>query len=817
MLLLALATCSPLLARPLTVDDVLGMADIGRVEFSPDERSLFYEWIAPYEHAPNLYTLYQQADRSALAQVRRVDLISGEAPQPAFEQDARGGYWLGGFSADGRWLAVYRLLDDRVRAGVLEVATGQVRFFDFTPNYFWMVQRAVWISNEELVYPTLPAGEQPSIIFRSGIAARIQAKWRLAFEGKESSGTNLRSTVDGLAAADEFRAGTLVRVNARTGEVRPISEGYYYGFRLSADGRYLAAMREAGVIQPLADEPPDPDAARRQLVIFDLWDHERETKPCEACNVVRSSLQWSPDGSRLLFFAVALDGEPRSGRWYVHDRAEGKTKVLRLPGMQIACDAYGRPKPGVAVMAGNRVAVQGFPTSTAQEAAPIGNCATDPRKDWYLIDVNGGEPVPATTGMQLTERHNPVAVAADGVLLLADGALWRVAMDGRRRLVHRSSHGAMSIWQSTLASEQETYLQSERAISRAVLETAATLVVVDVASSRVVELRKPQGGSVVALASRGRVFAVRIDGDEGSRLAVVDGGKPRTILAFNNHLAAVRSAQTATLRYSVDGVPLTSCVLIPSNVPARRLPMVVNIYPQAQGSCPGFGKARFYPYNLQLLAAQGYAVLFPDVAGARTASRGAGAADELVKLALAAVDAAVAAGYADPQRLGLWGLSQGYNSALRLLTESARFKAAVLQNGVANFVSHYGSMPLYSRFGADSLGVGNAARYENPASPNWIGAAPWQNPEAYVRHNPFFRVDRIQSPVLIMHSDFDQFALGQSEELFAALYRMRKPATFVTYWGEGHGNLSPANIRDAWRRIIGWFERYLAPAARPIS
>jgi dipeptidyl aminopeptidase/acylaminoacyl peptidase len=120
------------------------------------------------------------------------------------------------------------------------------------------------------------------------------------------------------------------------------------------------------------------------------------------------------------------------------------------------------------------------------------------------------------------------------------------------------------------------------------------------------------------------------------------------------------------------------------------------------------------------------------------------------------------------------------------------------------------SVSLQAQFDEDEFVVPESGRFEGSGSTaNALDATPWQDPLRFVQHSPVFFADRIRTPLLLMTSDFDGFPMGQSQEMFSALYRLRKDATLVTYCGEGHGNLSPANFRDAWRRRFDWFDRYL--------
>ena len=88
-----------------------------------------------------------------------------------------------------------------------------------------------------------------------------------------------------------------------------------------------------------------------------------------------------------------------------------------------------------------------------------------------------------------------------------------------------------------------------------------------------------------------------------------------------------------------------------------------------------------------------------------------------------------------------------------------------------------------------------------------MGGPPWTDMGRYIRNSPVFAVDRVATPILIVQGDLDYVAIQQGEEFFASLYRQRKRAQFVRYWGEGHTIESPANVRDLWQRIFAWLEQ----------
>jgi dipeptidyl aminopeptidase/acylaminoacyl peptidase len=90
-----------------------------------------------------------------------------------------------------------------------------------------------------------------------------------------------------------------------------------------------------------------------------------------------------------------------------------------------------------------------------------------------------------------------------------------------------------------------------------------------------------------------------------------------------------------------------------------------------------------------------------------------------------------------------------------------------------------------------------------------IGASLPARPEAYVENSPIYLADRIRTPVLLIEGDLDP---AGGDVLFGALYRLGREADLVTYAGEGHVFVSPANLRDLHARILAWLDRYLGPA-----
>jgi Prolyl oligopeptidase family/TonB-dependent Receptor Plug Domain len=84
-------------------------------------------------------------------------------------------------------------------------------------------------------------------------------------------------------------------------------------------------------------------------------------------------------------------------------------------------------------------------------------------------------------------------------------------------------------------------------------------------------------------------------------------------------------------------------------------------------------------------------------------------------------------------------------------------------------------------------------------------APPYADFDRYLRNSPIFRVEQVDTPLLMLHGDLDYVPIEQAEEFFTLLGRQGKRARFVRYWGEGHVLQSPANFEDFWQRVFVWF------------
>ncbi|HEY0301373.1 MAG TPA: alpha/beta fold hydrolase, partial [Rhizomicrobium sp.] len=216
-------------------------------------------------------------------------------------------------------------------------------------------------------------------------------------------------------------------------------------------------------------------------------------------------------------------------------------------------------------------------------------------------------------------------------------------------------------------------------------------------------------------------------------------------------------------------------------------------------------------YNGQLMAAQGYAVLYASTPLGRGATTDMTAT--LAAQTVAAIDAAAALGYVDPARVGVIGHSfGGYSVAAILSHRSDRFRAGIAMDGLYDMSDNWGQRMLASLLG-DHAGQDFSLETKLMAegAQSGLGAPFWRATEAYRRNSPIYRADKIDAPILLLHGDLNLGAtsLVGAERFYAALRREGKHPVLVRYWGESHVANDAGALRDQWRRITAWFAHYL--------
>ena len=303
-----------------------------------------------------------------------------------------------------------------------------------------------------------------------------------------------------------------------------------------------------------------------------------------------------------------------------------------------------------------------------------------------------------------------------------------------------------------------------------------------------------------------RVIYTRQDAQrcEDIWIAGVDFQNPRQLTHVNpvDDTVVMGTGRLINWR-SLDGEELNGALLLPANYePGKRYPLVVWVYGGDRGgdNVNQFGLVGPGTDNLQLLATRGYAVLYPNV----PLQKGTPMQD-LAKMVLPGVDRVIDIGIADPERLGVMGHSYGGYCVLALIAQTPRFKAAIASGGNGNLISTYGTM----RHDGSTYGLSWAETGQGR-----MGGTLWEMRDRYIENSPVFYLDRIQTPLLLLHGQLDNAAPSfLADEIFVGLRRLGKWVMYVKYKGESHApaDWEYTNQVDYWNRIITMFDNFLKP------
>jgi dipeptidyl aminopeptidase/acylaminoacyl peptidase len=250
-----------------------------------------------------------------------------------------------------------------------------------------------------------------------------------------------------------------------------------------------------------------------------------------------------------------------------------------------------------------------------------------------------------------------------------------------------------------------------------------------------------------------------------------------------------------------DGQRLRGTLLLPVGFREEiRYPLVVWVYGGDSGVAhlDTFGVDGLGPLNMQLLATRGYAVLVPGA----PQTLGTPMLD-LAKTILPGVNKLIEMGIVNPDQIGVMGHSYGGYSALSLIVQTRRFAAAVDIDGMGDLVASYGEMDV----AGSAYGTATAEHGQE-----LMGGSPWEFRDRYIENSPFFFLDRVSTPLLIVHGDADTFVQPfLADQVFVALRRLGCEVEYARYHGEGHdpGLWNYGDQIDLSYRIIEWLDRHL--------
>lgn len=238
--------------------------------------------------------------------------------------------------------------------------------------------------------------------------------------------------------------------------------------------------------------------------------------------------------------------------------------------------------------------------------------------------------------------------------------------------------------------------------------------------------------------------------------------------------------------------------------PAHTYPTIVNFYERSSDELhvhptPAPHRSTI---NYAFYASRGYVIFNPDI-DYTIGTPG----ESAYKIIMSGVQSLIQKRIADPDHIGLQGHSWGGYQIAYIVTRTPLFKCAEAGASVVNMTSAY----LGVRWGT---GLSRMFQYEKEQSR--IGKTLWQDPQSFISNSALFNLDKVTTPLLILHNDEDSAVpFEQGIEFYSALRRLGKTAWLLNYRGEPHWPVKWQNRKDFQIRMSQFFDYYLKGAVMP--
>jgi dipeptidyl aminopeptidase/acylaminoacyl peptidase len=612
-------------------------------------------------------------------------------------------------------------------------------------------------------------------------------------------------------------------IDTSSGEQMPLvaGTGAHSQPRWSPDGRRLAYVSSA--------ESGSPQ-------LFVRWMESGESVRITGLPDSPSSIAWSPDGRRIAYsMFVPAEGtklgtpppKPEGAQWAqpleVHTaityRADGDGYVK--PGYShlflVSADG-GAPRQ---LTWGERN--HEGPLAWAPDGGTIifsGNREPDWEREPYDSEVYALG-VDSGSVTALTDRYGPdrsPAVSPDGRLIAYVGSddqrlsyhntlLYVMNRDGSGRRTLTGSLDRSVRAPAWAADGRSIYVSYEdrgaTKVARIGLDGSIRTITDALAGSA---LDRPYAGGSFSVSRDGSLAITTGTPLRPADVGLVRGSSSRTLTRLNADLLGTkRLGEVRKIPVTAfDSRPIDAWLTLPpSYSQGQRVPLILEIH-----GGPVLAYGPYFSTDNQLYAAAGYAVLSVNPRG--SSSYGAEFAnlihhaypgrdyDDLI----GAVDAAIAQGYVDPDKLFVTGGSGGGVLTSWIIGKTDRFKAAATQKPVVNWTSEALTMD-------DTLFT---SRY-------WFAKPPWEDPESYWKRSPLSVVGNVKTPTLVVVGSEDyRTPVSEAEQYYAALQIQGVPTALVKVPGASHGGLAARPSQSAAKAaaILSWFERYKdgAPAGK---
>lgn len=624
-------------------------------------------------------------------------------------------------------------------------------------------------------------------------------EWQDGDGGKKDARTHLwRAPADGSAPARQITFG-------ERGDSQP---GW------SPDGRYMSFVSSRG--------KQNGQDAKAQVWV--MRSNGGESWPLTAADESVEQYAWSPDSRKVAFTAmdpVPADEKAATERRDDERQFERPTRPVHLWVVDLAS------KTATRITRGTDFTIQGglsWSNDGAHVAFAAGASALlrDGRRDIHVVNVDSSrvEKISQNFGPDTTPRFSP-----DGrsIAYLSEPVTAPPIGDGTPRGTVGQSHLMLYDLQTRQTRDITGTLPVDpgaphwtpdgaRLVFTAGTRAYNEVWSLDVASGRATQLTKGRTLQIGTFSADGTRVAVTMDTPTSPvdvHVADAAFSTLRKVSDANPQAREFALGATEVITWkSKDGLEVEGVLLKPVGFePAKRYPLLV----VAHGGPAGAYVNNYRVGGLeggQVWASQGWAVFYPNPRGstnygekflkANVADWGGGDFADIDS----GVDALIARGIADKDKLAHIGWSYGGYMTAWTITQTQRYKAAMVGAGLTNMWSMYGTNDIPNVLVGYFGGIANK-----------------ETLPLYLNRSAMTHIDNVTTPTLILHgASDDRVPVGQAQELFRGLKDRGKATDLVFYPREGHGISEYYHQQDRLSRIRDWVTSHVTgEGAKPPS
>ncbi|HEX7103808.1 MAG TPA: S9 family peptidase [Nitrolancea sp.] len=610
-------------------------------------------------------------------------------------------------------------------------------------------------------------------------------------------GTSVAFVLKPLSKTDEHPIGAiwLVPFTVNAGDARQFTSGQWLDEapRWSPDGTQLAFLSDRA------------ERGKKSLYIMPVSGGEAQRMFDEQGEMADPS--WSPDGRFIAVLFTEPETEEEKKRKEERDDVhvwDTDYKYQRLWVIEIATYE-------AKVVSPEQRQVQTYAWSPDSEKIAINTTAT-PRIDdrFYPTDVsiisrNGGDPTPIFEPQGVADD---LTWSSDGTTLAYRGPAGRVVHPDYVYSIPVDGGNPCCLTPDFPGSVEYVAANDDGNLYFVAYEGVdSTLYRLDWSGVRTQLLSASRGriSTPLAASAAGRRLAViREDATHAPNIWIADLGDISHSLLIqrtnlNPEIEAAALGQSEIVRWMSDpGVEVEGVLIKPYGyVEGQRYPFIVQVHGGPTGLWSNQFAATWHDWA-QSLAGRGFAVLMPNPRG--STGRGPDYSNAIFgdvgggeyRDMMTGVDAMIARGIADPERLGVGGWSWGGYMTAWTVSQTNRFKVAVMGAGLPNLISD------------NSLGDIPSANL------SYFETTPYHDPEPYFERSAIRHIRNAKTPTLILHGEADdRVSPAEGREMYIALRTLGVETQFVTYPRERNSFTERKHQVDLIRRVVEWYERFL--------